>query len=137
MKHIDYLYFNIYSYFYRISQYRQNVNARIQAMYLFSLGSGGWLLLFEALYLHLIKHSWFTSRATSTIFAGSLYLLTSMLFHYIFIIKDRDLKIFGKYEELLTKNPKRKMHFIISLSILLIPYLVLISFAILFPRHGQ
>ena len=49
MKHIDYLYFNIYSYFYRISLERQNANARIQAMYLFSLGSGGWILLMESL----------------------------------------------------------------------------------------
>ena len=137
MKHIDYLYFNIYNYFYRISQYRQSFNTRIQAMYLFSLGSGGWLLLLEALYLHLIKHAWFSSPAESAIFAISLYVLTALLFNYTFIIKDRDLKIFEKYEELSNQNPKRKRHLIISISILLLPYLVLLSFAIFFPRHGR
>jgi hypothetical protein len=50
MKHVDYLYFNIYNYFYRTSQYRQNFNPRTQAMYLFALGSGGWMLLMEALF---------------------------------------------------------------------------------------
>ncbi|HZE83221.1 MAG TPA: hypothetical protein VE035_02885 [Puia sp.] len=137
MKHIDYLYFNIYSYFYKISQYRQNFNARIQAMYLFSLGLGGWLLLFQALYLHLIKHTRFSSRGESTIFAGAIYMLTTVLFNYIFITKHRDLKIFGKYEEFSNQNPKRKWHFILSVTILLMPYLALLSFAIFFPRHGQ
>jgi hypothetical protein len=137
MKHIDYLYFNIYNYFYKISQYRQGFNVRIQAMYLFSLGLGGWILLLEALYLHIIKHAWFSSSAESTIFAASIYMLTAVLFNYIFIVKHRDLKIFGKYEELSNKNPKRKRHLIISVSILLLPYLALISFAVFFPRHGR
>ena len=134
---IDYLYFNIYSYFYRISQYRQNFNVRIQAMYLFSLGSGGWLLLLESLYLHGIKHSRFSSPAESMLFAVSLYALTALLFYYIFIVKDRDLKIYGKYEELAAENPKRKWHLFLSLGVLVLPYLVLLSFAFFAPRHGQ
>ncbi|HTI12030.1 MAG TPA: hypothetical protein VL832_25830 [Puia sp.] len=137
MKHIDYLYFNIYNYFYRLSQYRQSVNPRMQAMYLFSLGSGGWLLFLESLYLHFIRHSRFTSPGQSAFFAASLYLLTAFLFHYIFIIKDRDLKIFGKYEETSSQHPKRKWHFILSVGVLILPYLGLVSFAVFFPRHGQ
>lgn len=137
MKHIDYLYFNIYNYFYRSSLFQQNFNARIQTMYLFSLGSGGWLLLLETLYLHLIRHAWFPSRAESTIFAGSLYLLTTVFFNYIFIVKDRDQQIFGKYEELSNQNPKRKIHLIISISVLMIPYLALLALAVFSPRHVQ
>jgi len=63
MKHVDYLYFNIYNYFYRLSHHRSVINPRMQAMYLFSLGSGGWLLLLESLYLHLVKHSRFEQQA--------------------------------------------------------------------------
>src|ERR1700733_2147226 len=136
MKHIDYLYFNIYSYFYRIGQYRQSVNARVQAMDLFSIGLGGWLLLFQSLYLHLVKHTRFSSRVESSLFAIAIYMLTGVLSNYIFIVKHRDLKIFGKYEDLLDQNPKRKIHLLISIGILLLPYLVLFSFAIIFPRHG-
>ena len=80
MKHIDYLYFNIYSYFYRTSLDRQDFNTRIQTMYLFSLGSGGWLLLLESLYLHTLRHSWFSSQGESGLFAVSLYILTAALF---------------------------------------------------------
>jgi hypothetical protein len=137
MKHIDYLYFNIYNYFYRVSQYRQSFTARIQAMYLFSLGSGGWLLLLQSLYLHLVKHTRFSSRSQSAFFAITLYILTAVLFNYIFIVKDRDQKIFGKYEELSNDNPRGRLHFIISISILIIPYLGLLAFAIFSPRHAQ
>jgi hypothetical protein len=136
MKHVDYLYFNIYSYFYRISQARQTFNPRIQTMYLFSLGSGGWLLLLEALYLHLIKHTRSASHAESTIFSASVYMLTTLFFNYIFIVKDRDLKIFGKYEEQSNKNPKRKWHFVVSVIVLILPYLTLAALALVFPRRG-
>lgn len=137
MKHVDYLYFNIYNYFYRISLSRQSLNHRIQTMYLFSLGLGGWMLLLESVYLHTVKHSRFTSPIQSTIFASSIYLLTAAFFNYVFIVRDRDQKIFGRYEEKFSRNPRRKQHFILSMAILVLPYLAMASFAILFPRHGQ
>ena len=136
MKHVDYLYFNIYNYFYRLSHHSSIINPRMQAMYLFSLGSGGWLLLLESLYLHLLKHSRFVSPAQSTVFAGSIYMLTAFFFYYIFILCDRDMKIFGRYEQTFNKNPRRKLHFILSIGVLVLPYLVLAAFAILFPRHS-
>lgn len=135
MKHVDYLYFNIYNYFYRQSMDRSSINPRMQAMYLFALGSGGWLLLLESLYLHLLKHSRFISPAQSTIFAGSIYMLTASFFYYIFIVRDRDIKIFGRYEQLFDRNPRRKLHLILSIGVLLLPYAVMGSFAFLFPRH--
>jgi hypothetical protein len=135
MKHVDYLYFNIYNYFYRASQERPTANPRLQTMYLFSIGSGGWLLLLESIYLHFIKHTRFVSPAQSMIFATSINTLTAFFFHYIFIVRDRDLRIFGRYEEVFLQNPKKKLHFILSLGVLAMPYLVLSSFAIIFPRH--
>jgi hypothetical protein len=135
MKHVDYLYFNIYNYFYRASQERPTANPRLQTMYLFSIGSGGWLLLLESIYLHFIKHTRFVSPFQSMIFATLIYTLTAFFFHYIFIVRDRDLRIYGRYEEVFLQNPKRKLHFILSLGVLALPYLVLSSFAIMFPRH--
>jgi hypothetical protein len=136
MKHVDYLYFNIYNYFYRLSHERSSINPRMQAMYLFALGSGGWLLLLESLYLHLVKHSRFVSPAQSTVFAGSIYMLSAFFFYYIFIVRDRDIRIYDRYEEVFHKNPRRKLHFVLSIGTLALPYLVLASFAILFPRHS-
>lgn len=130
MKHIDYLYFNIYSYFYRSGPERLNHHARIQAMYFFALGSGGWLLLLESLYLHQLRHCWFTSKVTSGLFAISLYLLTAILSNYIFIVRDRDLKIFGRYDDQTMARSKRKLHFFLSVAILVVPYVLMLSFAI-------
>ena len=135
MKHVDYLYFNVYNYFYRISQYRPSSNPRMQTVYLFSLGSGGWLLMLESLYLHTVKHARFASRGESSFFAMSIYLLTALLFHYIFIFKDRDQKIFGKYEATSSRNPNRRRHLVVSMSVLFIPYLALMAMAFIFPRH--
>jgi hypothetical protein len=105
-------------------------------MYLFSLGSGGWLLLFESLYLHLVKHTRFSSRLESILFALAIYAGTATLSNYIFIVKDRDQKIYGKYEGL-SDNPKRNWHLILSIGILMLPYLVLAGFAIFHPRHAE
>jgi hypothetical protein len=135
MKHIDYLYFNVYSYCYRLSQYRQSFNTRIQAMYLFSLGSGGWLLLFESLYLHFVKHNRFNSRLESIVFALAIYGLTAMAFNYIFIVKDRDQKIVDKFEQQFGENPGRNWHLGLSLGILALPYLGLMGLAVFLPRH--
>ena len=136
MKHIDYLYFNIYNYFNNTGVCRQNFNARFQAMYLFALGTGGWLLFLQAAYLH-INHSRFSSRGESTLFAGMILMLAGALSNYIFIIKQRDMEILEKYESLSNENPRMKKDFIISLCILLLPYLALLSFAILSPRYSQ
>jgi hypothetical protein len=105
-------------------------------MYLFSLGSGGWLLLMESIYLH-VRHTRFESPIQSSFFAASIYLLTALLSNYFFIIKDRDQKIFGKYIEMADQNPRQKQHLIISAGVLAMPYIVLACFALFMPRHGQ
>jgi hypothetical protein len=104
-------------------------------MYLFSLGSGGWLLLLESLYLHFVKHNRFNSRGESILFALVIYGLTAMLFHYIFIVKDRDQKIVDKFEQKIEDNPRRNLHLSLSLGVLVLPYLVLMGFALFLPRH--
>lgn len=135
MKYLDYLYFHVYNHFYQTSQTKQTFNPRLQAMYLFSLALGGWLLLLEAIYLHLVKHAWFASPSVSMIYSTSIYLLSASLFHHIFIVKDRDLKIFGKYEKSFSQHPRRKWHLLFSASILALPYLVLVFHVIFFPKH--
>jgi hypothetical protein len=71
----------------------------------------------------------------SMIFASSIYTLTAFFFHYIFIVRDRDLRIYGRYEEMFQQNPNRKLHFASSLCVLAMPYAVLMVFALIFPRH--
>ena len=134
MKPIDYLYFNIYNHFYQRS-YASQFFVRIQAMYLFSLSVGGWMLLMETAYLRMIRHSWFSSKPLATIFAATVYLLTAFIFNHIYIVNERDRKIFGKYEEEWDRNPNKKRDLIISVFVIVVPYLFLVSISIFFPRH--
>jgi hypothetical protein len=135
MKPIEYLYFNIYNHFYQRSYHSRDFLARIQALYLFSLSVGGWILLMETVYLRMIRHSWFSSKPGATLFAGVVYLLTALIFNHIFIVNERDRKIFGKYEEEWGRNPKKKRDLLISVFVIMAPYALLVSLAIFFPRH--
>jgi len=71
----------------------------------------------------------------SSIFAGMIYMLTAAFFNYVFIVRDRDQKIFGKYEALVEGHSRRKLHFALSISVLLAPYALMAVLAVLFPRH--
>jgi hypothetical protein len=135
MKPIEYLYFNIYNHFYQRSYNSQDFYARIQAMYLFSFSAGGWVLFLEAAYLRMIRHSWFTSKPGATIFAATVYVLTALVLHHIFIVKERDRKIYGKYEEAWDRNPRKKRDLLISVFVIVAPYLFLVSLTKFFPRH--
>jgi len=135
MKRVEYLYFNIYNHFYQRSFSSQDFNARIQAMYLFSLSIGGWILFLEALYLRVIRHSWFSSKSGSVMFAASVYLLIALFFNYIFIVNESDRKIFGKYEEAWERNPNKKRDLLISVFVIVAPYLFFASLALFFPRN--
>jgi hypothetical protein len=135
MKYLDYLYFNVYNQCYQASQNRQTFNPRLQAMYLCSLALGGWLLLLEAVYLHTVKHAWFSGPAASMVFSMAVYMLSAAFFQQIFVSKDRDLKIFDKYEKVFDVNPRKKLHLIFSVAVLFMPYLVLACHVIFFPKH--
>lgn len=135
MKPIDYLYFNIYNHFYQRSYSSQDFYARIQAMYLFSFSVGGWILFLEAAYLRIIRYSWFTSKPASTMFAATVYVLTAMVFNYIFIVNERDRKIYGKYEEAWDRNPNKKRDMQISVFVIVVPYIFLVLLSVFFPRH--
>jgi hypothetical protein len=135
MKPIDYLYFNIYNHFHRRSFDSRGFHARIQAMYLFSLFTGGWVLFLEAVYLRMFKHCWFASKPGAAIFASAVYLLTVLILNQIFIVNERDRAIYGKYEEKWDANPKKRRDLFISIFAIAIPYLFLVTLAILFPRH--
>jgi hypothetical protein len=135
MKPIDYLYFNIYNHFYQRSYQARDFYARIQALYLFSLTVGGWILFLEAAYLRIVRQSWFSSKPASAFFAAAVYMLTALFFNQIFIVNERDRKIFGKYEEAWDRNPNKKRDLMISAFFIVVPYILLLSLSKYFPRH--
>ena len=87
------------------------------------------------MYLRTVKHSWFTSKDGAMIFAMCVYLLTAMIFHRIFIVNEKDQKIMSKYEEAWNNNPNKKRDLFISMSMIGVPYVLLASMSLVFPRN--
>jgi hypothetical protein len=135
MKPIDYLYFNIYNHFYQRSYSSQDYLARMQAVYLFSFSAGGWVLFFETVYLRIVRHSWFPSKPGATIFAATVYILTAIILNHIFVVNERDRRIYEKFEEGWDRNQSKKRDFLISVFVIAVPYVFLVTLSILFPRH--
>jgi hypothetical protein len=135
MKRIEYLYFNIYNHFSKRSDNSRDFYTRIKVMYLFSLSTGGWILFLETAYLRMVRHSWFSSKPGATLFAATVYLLTALVINHIYIVNERDQKIFGKYEEKWERSPRKKRDLLISVFVIVAPYVFLVSLAIFFPRH--
>jgi len=134
MKPLAYPYFIIYNHFCRKSHSLQDYSARLLTMYLFSLSAGGWLLFLEAVNLRILKHYWFSSKEGASLFAALVYLLTSSIFHHIFIVKEKDRKIFEKYEGLWDQSRNKRRDLFISAFLIAIPYALLFSLSRFFPR---
>jgi hypothetical protein len=135
MKPIEYLYFNIYNHFYQRNANSHDFYPRIISMYSFSLSVGGWILVLEASYLRMIRHSWFSSKPFASLFATSVYLISALIFHNIFIVKERDRKIFLKYEDAWNRSPYKKRDLLISLFVIAAPYVLALTLAIFFPHN--
>ena len=135
MKPIDYLYFNIYNHLYQRKVSSHDFHTRILSMYLFSLSVGGWILFFEASYLRM-RYSWFSSKPCAGLFAAAVYAILALIFHHIFIVNELDRKIYLKYENEWNRNPRKRRDLLISVFVIILPYMFIISLAIFFP-HGQ
>lgn len=68
-------------------------------------------------------------------FALCVYLLTAMIFHRIFIVNEKDQKIMSKYEADWNNNPNKKRDLLISVIIIAVPYFLMASMSLLFPRN--
>jgi hypothetical protein len=134
VKQLEYLYFTIYHHYSRRSYFPDDLTVRLQAMYILSLSAGGWILFLQASYLRLVRQVWFSSSSTAMMFAISVYLIIAALFHRIFIVQEYDQRIFNKYAGDWEQNPNKKRDLLICLLVAAVPYLLLISLKLFFPR---
>jgi hypothetical protein len=130
MRGIDYLCFNVYNWFYKMSLYRPNVSPGPQTVMLLSMGASAWVMLFWMSYLR-FHHSYLSKVPSSTLYIAGIYILFFGIFRYILIDKNGLQKLFWKYEEKSKQSSNGKRELIISFSILLIPYLFIFMFAFL------
>ncbi len=109
--------------------------ARLQAMYIVSFSAGGWILLMQAVFLRLVRRAWFSSPSLAMSFAVSVYVITALLFYYIFIINSYDEKIQQKYEKSWNEDPNKRNNLLFSFFVAVGPYILLLSLRLFFPRN--
>jgi hypothetical protein len=104
-------------------------------MYLVSLSAGGYILFLQAIYLRMIKQSWFTTKSGAMLFAISVYLLSVLVFHRILILEERDQKIYSKYESSWDRNRNKTRDLLLSAFIIIVPYALLTWLSVFYPRQ--
>ena len=134
MKKIDYVYFTIYAYCSRQSYFADSLVVRLQSMYMLAISAGGWLLFFQMLFLRYVKNVWFSSQPVAMLYALTVYAGVTALFHRIFIVKERDQKIFNRYVDAWQNNPNKKRDLLIASFVTALPYILTLGLKMFLPR---
>ncbi len=103
-------------------------------MYLLALSAGGWILCLQLLFLRFIKNAWFSSQEGSMLFALTIYTGITFFFHWYFIMKEVDQKIFNKYASAWNDNLNKKRDLFLAITAAAIPYVVMAFVKVFFPR---
>ena len=119
---LEYAYFNVYQYYSRQSYFPNSSAVRLKCMYLLSLSAGGWILFLQSLFFRFIRKGWFTSHGVAMTNALIVYIAITILFYRIFILEERDQKIFEKYIDSWETNPNKKRDFYVTLFLAAMPY---------------
>jgi hypothetical protein len=135
VKHFEYVYFNIYAHYQQRNQDLTTFPARLWTMYIISMSIGGWVLFFQAAFLRLVRHAWFSTQSLGMSFAIFVYMSTALIFYRIFILNNYDEKIYNKYEPRWTNNPNKLNGLLVSILMVVAPYLLLLSLKIFFPGN--
>ena len=96
-----------------------------------ALSAGGWILFLQSLFVRFIRHGWFASHAVAMINALTIYTIITVFFYRIFIIEERDQKIFDRYINKWESNPNKKRDLFIASFIAVAPYLSMFSIKLL------
>ena len=123
MKKFEYVYFNIYQFYSRQSYFPNCFAVRLKCMYLLSISAGGWLLFVQSIFFRFIRNGWFSSHTAAMFNAMTIYAAITLLFHRIFIVEERDQKIFYKYINKWQNNPHKKRDLFITSFVAAVPYL--------------
>ena len=103
-------------------------------MYLLSLSAGGWLLFLQSLFFRFVRNGWFSSPEIAMINSLAIYTAIAFLFHRIFIVEERDQKIFDKYINAWHNNSHKKRDLFITSFVVAVPYLSMLCIKIYLHR---
>jgi hypothetical protein len=101
-------------------------------MYLLSLSAGGWILLLQSIFFRFVRNGWFSSHMAAMINALTTFTIITVLFYRIFIVEERDQKIFDKYISSWNNNPNKKRDLFIASFVAAVPYLSMLCIKLFF-----
>lgn len=124
-KRIEYLFFNIYNWYYQMSLYRPAIKPGPQTIFLLSLSAGCWIFLPYFLCDRLILHFALPEK----IMVPIMFIICVLLyvwFSSLFIDNYKYLEIYNKYKVNAENTVKRKRDRLISFILVILPFLLLI-----------
>jgi hypothetical protein len=123
MNKLEYLFFNVYNWYYKMSLYRPKVNPKVQTVFVFALCIGGWCIILFLLLVGVILHRPYNQRNVMLVGASIIFLFY-FIFDRVFIDSYKYLDIYNKYKEYAKTNVKGKRDTAISFLIIFMPYLL-------------
>ena len=132
MKFIDYLYFNIYRWYYKMETDGRKVNPQSITSWWFGICVSGWVLFGNISYSHYFHSNYFQKSSDDfnklvLFFVG---LTSYAIVNYIFSLNDRYLTVYNKYVSSADSKSRGKLIFL-SFTFMLLPY-ILIPFIFIF-----
>lgn len=127
---IEYLFFNIYNWYYEMSLYRPQVKAGPLTILMLSACNIGWIVLLFSVTVQEIMHRQFNTKTLGYIAFG-IMIFFQYVFNRIFIDNFRYLDIYNKYKDYSKSNPHKKRDTFVSFSIIFLPYFLIILYGVL------
>jgi len=131
MNWVHYLFFNIYSWYYKDGMYNRKINPGLQTITVLVIGTVLWLSLFVQMYFHLIRGSNVILNKSFKFSAIGIILLLMIFYNYYFIRSDRYLKIYDRYMDYSRGNANERRDLFISFMFLLFPFPIMIIYTML------
>jgi uncharacterized membrane protein len=131
MNWVNYLFFNIYNWFYKDGMYNRKIDPNIQTISIFVMGTMGWLGVFSAFYSHFIAHSDFLINNSYKLYIIGVVLFLMIFYNYYFFVNDKYLNIYHQYKIYSKENKNRKRDLVLSFIIIFFPFPLIVIYAVL------
>jgi hypothetical protein len=128
MRSVNYLFFNIYNWFYKDGMYNRRINPSLQAVSMFAIGTVLWLILIFNIVTHIFNIV-NVYNSTERLTIGLIVLVIMAFYNYYFISSDRYLRIYDQFKDFSKGSKNKRRDLIISFVILLFPFPIIVTWA--------
>ena len=122
MRFIDYIYFNIYRWYYNMKMDGRKVDPTGMTAIMFGVCFGGWFVLLDWLYYHFMLHTY--PGSINKLVSIFVVFLFAGLINQIYLSNDKYLKVYNDYISSATEKNRGKSTFF-SFIFIILPFLLL------------